>query len=215
MKAQVIIIALVLALPTQAQMTSGQIKLLEAELDGRGKAETQRLTSHGKFSGCELTFQHSFRDNRSGPEAKLLNVVGSISSRWIPGRPFNFFVKAKPSRISIAPDASVKFDVFDPGYVGLGLGVLSIEKHRQTRFQCEGGGECVVYSDNNNFDLLKSMVTDWPNGPVIYLTVIKNGQDQQIAINKLQNGPTALTEFYGCTNEIIEELRQWATENLK
>lgn len=207
----VTVLVLLFVSVAHAQMTPSERIALEHALDGQGATQFQRLTSQGRFAGCEITYQHMFRDVRSGEKAGLVHVKGAIVSQWKPGKAFGLFVKAQPSRVRFSGDGKFQLTAFDPAYVSLTLGRLSFESYRRGRFTCEGGGECIAYGDGEKLEMLRDVVTNFMDSYVVLLTLNKGGFDYPISVAKLDDGPTVLMQFRECIGEIIEQMQKWVS----
>jgi hypothetical protein len=189
----------------------GELDRVKQLLDGEGVLEFVRTTTQGTFAGCELVYRVFLRDFRAR-RGELIIVRGAILLSYEKGKVPSLMLKVLGEDVDVTTRASRPFAL---AYASLSMGNVSLERFARKRFECEGGGICIPYVDNNNLELLTAVVQAIPTpGPVLSITTAPKGMDQSIVLFKIlqrrsdatPSNATAYLGFSECTSEVVNQI---------
>ena len=194
-----------------AQATDEAMARFGSLMKGETTLSFERLTSEGKFAGCELIFVRLLDDIRSGmKEPDLVKASGVVVIPYNRDRGVVSLVFKLQTGILQAREESVEVREFQPAYARLSVeGPLDpFEKKRAT---CDGGGVCVYYVDDEAMGLSRRLVTQTEMS--VTLTLREGGLDQTFWLitsrDFLSKGPPtsqkeAYSAFSRCWGEVLE-----------
>ena len=128
------VLGTVIGCPVSSQ-TLDEVATFESLLRGETTLSFERLTSEGKFAGCELEFVRLIEDVRS-PAKDMIKVSGVVIANYFPGKQMSALLKVKTSTLRSGEGRLEAVD-FQPARAQLSIdGVL--DGFERKRWICEG-----------------------------------------------------------------------------
>jgi hypothetical protein len=135
-------------------------------LDGARKQDFlifTRLTSESEIKSCELEFQKTISDTR-GKKEEIYVVKGSLSSHYFKDRFRGIAsLKVNPLRLNLDKIENLEglenaWVVVKPKFATVIVGQNNLNSFKYTEFECETGGLCTAFADDDKFRLTKSLI---------------------------------------------------------
>jgi hypothetical protein len=103
---------------------------------------------------------------------------------------------------------SEKWTTLNPAYTNILINNKSLEHYKRGEFQCEAGGKCVGYSDND-FKIVELIAATNPFNAEIVFSLVKGGMDNRFKLSSIaseQLSKQELEKFNAC---VLEEMKQF------
>lgn len=103
-------------------------------------------TSQGRLVGCGFEFKTVLRDH-AYDRGKPVILIGSVSSFYFKGKAMNVSLKVRGNSLFFSQRLEPVFSPFEINYAYLKSAVYSSAGREATKFTCENGGFCAVYTE--------------------------------------------------------------------
>ena len=208
-----------------SSLTHSQILMLKGvlleELKKQDFLNFSRLTSENEIRSCEIEFQKTIVDKR-GKQEEIYVVKGSLSSHYYKDKFRSVAsLKVSPSKLNLENIKSLDnldnaWIIEKPNYATILLGDKNFNVFKYSDFECETGGLCTAYADDEKLRLTQILLNPKLNTLKIVFNFEKDTYDKTIEVSKISNEyPKIKNSFMSCQLEIIEKIKTDLNNSIK